>query len=337
MVAICGFVLAAVVGVGAYGLGLWVGQRGEGGEPGGAGTHNAGAASGAEHTGFVPLEVDLGAVHWNSEVPFSAAFVNRDDDPVTIRVVRTSCGCTTLRDEIQGAAIAPGAELAVSGLVRVPQRPGETREEVTLLLDTGAVHVLPVRFEVLAGYSVRPAAIDFGTVNLDEGADVLTSAIFESDQATIAGTPTSDAAWVDVSVGSSVAGETELVVSLVKTRLATGRQWANISVSTTDAHRPHLTIPVRANATSSLRPVPGQVVLRAGDERVVHVVDSDGRTVDVVGWTWVDGDSGADVSVRPDGGRAVLTAQTSAAPQSRWLEMRVAGERVTRLCVSVVP
>lgn len=174
-------------------------------------------------TGFSPLEVDLGKQPWFASVPFETAFVNAGPEPVTIATVKTSCGCTTIDARVfVDRTVARGAQVPVRGEVHLNGQLGRRAETIDLLLTTGAVHTVVISFETYATYRVVPETLDLGRVDLDAGDDVSASAVFTSDTESIIGTPSSDVPWLEAAVEQRGAGESLIVVHLVKRHAAHG-------------------------------------------------------------------------------------------------------------------
>jgi hypothetical protein len=215
--------------------------------------------------GFEPADIDLGARPWSSSVDFESSFVNDSGAPVTIAALRTSCGCTTLPGSVNGSAIEAGGRLAISGVVKTDLHTGRRSEDVSILLDTGAVYVLPLHFEVLATYAVHPEDLDFGDIDLGEQPEAVASAMFTSETAHVLGQPQTNVPWLEAFAVPREQGGTSLVVRVLADQMAYGRNWGHIVVNTDDSYRPTCTINVRAAGIAGLRPVPSHIVLRAGE------------------------------------------------------------------------
>lgn len=230
--------------------------------------------------GFSPLEIDLGSQPWYAEVPFNATFVNDGPEAVVVATVKSSCGCTVLeRASYSDVVVEPAGALAISGTLDVGQLPGQHRKKLDLLLISGAIHPVFLKYAVFATYDFKPRNLRFGEVDLDDPTDdAITSVIFSSDTASIMGEAVVDSPWLEVGLHDRGNGEAEIAVHVVKRNLPYGRNFGRVSVSTDDSMRPSFTIPVYARGLSSLRPVPSHLFLRPGEQGCVRFITSDGAT-----------------------------------------------------------
>ena len=257
--------LLVVVGA-AYSVGYWRNQPQ-------APQSDANVRAQAAFVGFEPALIDLGPLPWFSQEPFEAVFVNRGETAVRVAVVRADCGCMGLDSgAYMDTVVEAGGELAVGATLDVGPGPGQETKQIDLMLDSGAVHTAFVKYKVVATYSCRPGKLAFARVGLDHAEqETLASAIFSSPTARIVDFSV-DSPWLNVGLDERDNGETEIVVELVKRNLVHGMNYGRVDFVTDDSARPQFTLPVEAEGVSQLRPVPGRVFLRVGEQKTVRFV-----------------------------------------------------------------
>lgn len=79
---------------------------------------------------ITPVEMDLGRVEAGSVINDVIRFVNTGNEDVTIRQIRTSCGCTT--SEIEDKIIAPGDTAEVEFSLNTRGFRGEVHKTITI-------------------------------------------------------------------------------------------------------------------------------------------------------------------------------------------------------------
>jgi hypothetical protein len=236
--------------------------------------------AGPGYVGFSPLEVELGRHPWYAEVPFTATFVNTRPEPVTVGTVRSSCGCTVLeRASYADVSVEAGGELHLHGTLDVGQLPGEYRKKLDLLLESGSMHPVFLKYVAYATYDFKPRNLRFGEVDLDDPTDdAIASVVFFSETASIVGDAGTDSPWLQAAVHNGKNVDPQVVVGVLKQYLPHGRNLGRVSVATDDPYRPTFTIPVHADGVSDVRAVPSHVFLRAGEQREVHFITKEGAT-----------------------------------------------------------
>ncbi|MBU0638455.1 MAG: DUF1573 domain-containing protein [Planctomycetes bacterium] len=274
-------------------------------------------APSAGYVGFHPGLIDAGKHPWYAEVPFEAVFVNDSAEPLTVATIGSSCGCIVLdRGSPTDAVVPAGQELRLAGTLDVGPVAGEHTKKIDLLLSSGAIHTVFLKFFAYQTYDVRPRYLKFDAVNLDdETDDAIASVIFTSDTATFIEEPVTDSPWLQAGLHDRRNGETEIAVRVVKRNLPYGKNFGRVTLATDDPTRPAFTIPIHAEGVAQLRPVPSHVFLRAGEERQVRFILADGATARIASFS-ADNDALAVALVPDNGALAVSVARghlTSAA------------------------
>lgn len=227
--------------------------------------------------GFWPNELELGEHALYSEIPFSAKFLNPTGAPVRIAQVQTACGCTVLETEaFVGSLIQPGDALELKGELRVGSLIGEHSKGIDVLLESGAVHTLFLKFSGFETYRYSPRFLRFAEINLDDDESATQSVIFSSAGVSVLPPPEVDSPWLEAALLPRGNGEVEIVVHIAKRNLAAGKSYGRVSLRTDDENRPTFSIPVRVEAVSHLRPVPAHVFLAAASEKSIVFVTNEG-------------------------------------------------------------
>ena len=79
---------------------------------------------------ITPMEMDLGRVEAGRVIKDVIRFVNTGQEDITIRQIRTSCGCTT--SEVENKIIAPGDTAAVEFSLNTRGFRGEIHKTITI-------------------------------------------------------------------------------------------------------------------------------------------------------------------------------------------------------------
>ncbi|MBL8879876.1 MAG: DUF1573 domain-containing protein [Phycisphaerales bacterium] len=235
---------------------------------------------------FEPTEVALGRLAWYSQIPFLAMFVNRTAGPLRIELVKAACGCTLLDTaRYSGLQLGAGERVDVSGTLNVGGGLGEHRRQIDVLLDNGAVHSMIVTYVAYATYSVTPAGVELGTVDLDSNEDVTAQIVFESESSRIIAPPQSDSVWLQAALVPRTESAAEIVLRVRPGMLPFGDAFGQLTVATNDPYRPEFVVPVRLRTQARLRAVPPRLVLASGESGSVRVVRQDGRFGEIASWT----------------------------------------------------
>lgn len=85
---------------------------------------------------------------------------------VTIQKLSTSCGCTTVAEEVEGRRIEAGQSLSLPVTWTVSAQPGKQTKSVSVAFAEWDKWSLPLRIEgeVLAGHTLTPQQLTFGTI-----------------------------------------------------------------------------------------------------------------------------------------------------------------------------
>ncbi len=245
-------------------------------------SHAAKSPSRITELSFDPPETDLGEVEWGTQVPFELVLVNELDKELRIANVRTSCGCTTLNgEELAGKRLQPKERVYVSGTLDAEYHPGHKQRTVTVESETGGTATAVISAKVIGTFAVQPAAVDFGPISIDAEDQQSPSYVvtFTSSTYRIAGDPTSDVDWLDVTAADRLSGQTDILITLRLDRLSSGISTASVYLPTNDNRVPPAVIPVRVRATHSLISEPASVFLRGSKSQLVVFLDLDHKPV----------------------------------------------------------
>jgi len=156
---------------------------------------------------------------------------------------------------------------------------GERSNEVELMLTSGAIYILRLKYDGYATYFFQPTALDFGAVDLDNDEDATQSVVFSSTTARVTSDIVVDSAWLQVGRHERSNEETEIAVHVSKRNLPHGKNYARVTVRTTDPFKPEFSFRVSAEGVSEVRAIPGHLFLKPRREGMVRFVDADGRAV----------------------------------------------------------
>ncbi|HUU97349.1 MAG TPA: DUF1573 domain-containing protein [Phycisphaerae bacterium] len=312
--------LAITIGV-AYSLGYWQNRPS-------ADAEVPVSVPPAGYVGFDPLEIDLGQHPWYTEIPFTATFVNQGAEPISVASVNSSCGCAVLdRASYEDAVVSCGAALELTGTLTVGPIPGEHRKKISVLLSSGAIRTVFLKYVSFNTYASKPRNVQFGEVNLDDDTDdALARVIFTSDTASIVGEPVVDSPWLEVGVHDRGNGETEIAVHVAKRNLPYGKSLGRVTFTTTDRMRPSFTVLAYAQGVSRLRPVPSHVLLRVGQPGEVRFITREGMVARIASVS--SDDEGIDVVVDEDGEAVSVTLNVDVLPNAA--VVRVTDQRGVR-------
>jgi hypothetical protein len=314
----CGVMkLSAVkaLAVGAIVVGAFVAGTFFSGEPAASSGAVKGDGSGAAvppESGFHPATVELGRLPWHSTAEFSTDFVNREDETVVVAAVKSSCGCTGFdpKDYI-GKTVRPGAALAVAGRLETTSRLGKRDSEIELMLTSGAIYVATIRYDGYATYDFSPRMLDFGAVDLDSLSGPTKEVVFRSDVSRVKEVEV-DAPWASASRRSE-GGVTTVFVGVDAQRLPHGKNFAQVTVHTSDAFQPEFSFRVSAEGVAALRASPGHVFASGQREAVVSFYHADGTPARIQNVTPEDPHLRF---VKRYGSVLAITAQPGATPSS---------------------
>ncbi len=259
---------------------------------------------------FEPREVDLGRVPWFSEVPFQTRFVNTTRSALQIELIKPACGCTILDPErFTLLPLGAGEAVEISGNLKVGAGLGEFARQIDLLLDSGAVHSTWIHYETFATYSLTPATIEFGVVDLDAADELTARAFFMSEFASITAPPQSDSAWLQATLLPRKTAETEIVLRILRDRLPHGESNAQLLIVTDDQFRPVASLPVRLKTRARLRASPARAVLRLGESVTVRAIADSGAISKIASW-----DQPGSLDVLPSSDGTALIVSPASAP-----------------------
>ncbi|MCG3127078.1 MAG: hypothetical protein CHACPFDD_01935 [Phycisphaerae bacterium] len=269
------FVGCAILAALAGGLGYW------------RATERASCPGSVDETsgpepGFQPGIVDVGRVPWGSELAGDLVFVNAGRSSLTIRAIVTDCGCTALDESaVIGQTLEPGDSLPIRFTVRAGTNPGNKRTRVTLHTTSGRMYRADVLVDVVGTWSIEPASVDFGTVEID-GAETHESILtFSSQVDQVQAVEAEDAPWLTVRRTPRGSDGVAILVALDACNLRPGAHVAALTVRTNCRLKPDALIPVRVVVVPSLRPSSYRVGLVASDPKLVHFFDSHDRPVQI--------------------------------------------------------
>jgi hypothetical protein len=288
--------------------------------------------------GFSAPFVDLGMQPWHSSVEFRAEFINRTARQVTIAAVKPSCDCTAIdTDEFVGREIGTGGRVRIKGRLDTGSQLGKRASEVTFLLNSGAVHTLRVRYEVMGTYRLQPERLVFDGIALDEDdgeSESVQCALFSSKTAEITAQPKADVPWLDISTAARGDGVSELYFHIRKNQLSFGQSSAQVRIETNDPFKPILLVPVTVHATSSLRPAPAHVFLRPTESKRVRFLRRDGTAATLAQAETAD--TGLEIRLDADGGCIHISCHAAASREAR-VEVTDDTGRAASVLVSVMP
>jgi len=121
--------------------------------------------------GAVPVAPALGGLRFESRViedtvspdaksyPFTFAFENTGDEPVEIREIKTSCGCTTA--ELEKKVYAPGESGVIEGSFSIGNRQGKQQKTIRVLTkDVGQPEIgLALKLEIPQLVTMKPGLL----------------------------------------------------------------------------------------------------------------------------------------------------------------------------------
>jgi hypothetical protein len=290
------------------------------------GADRAGAqADQGGYVGFEPAQIDLGDQLWAQVVPVTLTFVNRGTSGLTIESAHSSCDCTVIEGgAFQGRAVTPGESLPVDVKLDTQKSPGLKARRIDLTAASGVRYSAVIRVNVVGTWSITPDALDFGEVVLDDGEDdPRATVLYESDTDNLLDISTSGAAWIEVQPNPADQGRIEILVRLVKARLAAGQNSASLVVGTDCALKPSAVVFLKARGVHELAISPTQVLLVGTKPVRVECFDRTGARVRLVS---ADAASGAiRVDVLPNGAIEILNSTTGPLPEP--IAVRVVDDR----------
>lgn len=277
---------------------------------------------------FVPQQLELGELPWDAQVPIQLLLSNGSSEPVTVALVKSSCGCTILDTESYvGVQIAPGDVLPIEGTLDVGGALGSHSRKIDVLLESGELHTAFIVYSTFATYAYSPRQLDLGRIDLDAGADDLTARVlFTSPVVSLVEAPITDSAWLEAGLHDRGNGEVEILVNLIRRNLSHGRNVGRVTLRTDDGTRPEFSVFVRCEAFSELRALPSHLILRPNESRSVRFITSQGADARIVSAA-TDDDS---VSITIDEARTTVTVSLSGVEQTATrnaIAVRVEDER----------
>lgn len=113
----------------------------------------------------VPTQVDLGRVWRGQRFEKKVYFHNRGNAPLSLKVVKTSCGCTSAW--LDKGVFTPNERGAIHVRMEVPSSASRFRSVVALESNDLSAHITNLVFEGQAADLVTfsPATLDFGTID----------------------------------------------------------------------------------------------------------------------------------------------------------------------------
>jgi hypothetical protein len=217
------------------------------------------------HVGFEPATIDLGALPWNTTVPFTAGFVNRGDSALVIKELETSCGCLLVREDYRGATVRPGENIQLEGSVDTEYRVGPAVRTVTLTASPDSAYELSLSFEVRPTYRLSPERLRFTFENPSPQDLLLTS-----EQGVELVHVVADKPWVLCTLEDRA-----VEIDVDWAFLPPGEHHAALNVYTTDAHVPGVQVPLTAQRPRTAYLAPAAVYLFDDEHRVVRVCGVD--------------------------------------------------------------
>jgi len=258
--------------------------------------------------GLEPEIVDLGDCDWNTTVPFEARFVNPGRERVVIAAVKTSCGCTGVDPaSYAGMSVEAGDSLVIKGNMEVGAKPGGQRQQIDVLLDSGIVHSAYLSANVVAGYHLSAQDVDFGDIDLYEGAAVEPRIVLFRSEARQLLSVRASVPWLEVGTFDRADSAVELVLKPVVADLQFGPQAGAVEIETDDPYLPVSKFRVKAAGTSALRPFPSRITLAPGCTARVRFAQRDGSSARLAN---VESDEGLVCEVVDDGQALEVTAET---------------------------
>ena len=297
------------------------------------------AARSPTRTGFLPSEIDFGSVPWHSSQDFAIEFLNAESSSITIAALKATCACTGFDPAAYvGRTISPGDSIEIVGKLDTGERLGSRKAELELMLDSGTIYWLALKYQGYATYTCMPDSVAFQAVDLDDEEDqsdcTQTISFRSADVVVTAVDP--QASWLEAGVYDTGPSDTPIWVHVVKTRLPHGKNVGLVNVTTSDPFRPQFSVRVTANGVSKLRALPGHVVLRPNQEARVMFVRSDGTLAQL---TAIQPDSN-DIRavIQPQRASVLIAANEDSAADNKTRVVRVtdANGYVTRVLVTVI-
>lgn len=251
-------------------------------------------------TGFSPDQLDLEEHPWGTKVEFSTTFVNNEEYSLKILSVKTSCSCTVMEHEIYaGKILQPGGQLEISGTVNTGEKAGARRTNVSITAtddlekdeqgtaaaavdSTDTLYELNMVVRVYQTYMVKPTALNFKNVNLEDEAVPADQIMFTSKTAQITKVKT-EVSWADIALEDMGNGRTAIHVQLRKEDLRPGFNTGGLTIFTDDKHRESYRIPIICNLQQHLRVNPTIVFLYNRDPKTVRFAHKDGSLVELEG------------------------------------------------------
>lgn len=229
-------------------------------------------------TGFTPSLIDLGEQSWNTEVPFTMAFVNRENAPVKIVAVKSSCGCTVV-EKFEGQAIAAGQLITQSATLKTHKRPDLMRSTITITLDNKKQYSCEVIAAIRPAYLIDRNPVLFESVDLTSREPEVQIVRFKSRSVKLL-SAVPDSKWLKATMKAE--GIVEVAVDPCEMRL--GKLFGRITLETDDVHVKDWTLIVHAWGVHGVRASPSALYLRPGMTAEIKLLSAKGTPLRIAKW-----------------------------------------------------
>ncbi len=209
----------------------------------------------ATATGFAPAVIDLGARAWGQVIPIELTFVNRGSEPLTVREVKSSCGCTVVSEGLPpGHVIEAGGSRRIAAKLDTQLNPGPKQRTISLVAEGGRTYAAAISVQVIGAWSVSTDAVDFGQVVIDAPSEVaalerdIEFASGEFDLLSVA----SSAGWLECALGERIGDRRSILLRVQPTALRRGANSCVVALVTNCDVKPNATVFVRVRAAHAL-------------------------------------------------------------------------------------
>lgn len=250
----------------------------------------------ATATGFAPAMIDLGARAWGQVIPVELTFVNRGSEPLTVREVKSSCGCTVVSEGLPaGHIIEPGGSRRIAARLDTQLNPGPRQRTISLVTQRGETYDVRITLEVEATWSVTPEVVDLGDVSLDEQVEPASRIVlFSSARDRLIEPPTVDSPWLTcAALGADPPGQTRFALSVHRSALKPGLNVGTVRFTTDNRTKPATIVQARVRAFHEISARPETLTVSRIRGATVSVFDHAGnfrrlaRVVEAPDWLLV--------------------------------------------------
>lgn len=211
---------------------------------------------------------DFGERDNEEKVTHDFVVKNTGDEPLQITDVKTTCGCTVAKPEVN--TLAPGEETKVGVTFNLKGKQGPQNKKITVLTNdpTTPQYYLELKGTALALIMMDPTLLNFGKI-ADNDPHSLPITVrttkedftFEIKDVTVEG-----AAPVQTVVETVTPGKEYKIVATTNTNLMPGSITGTININTTEATRPVLQVKVFGHVIGALTIQPNFIRIQSNSD-----------------------------------------------------------------------